>query len=219
MYVIVVGGGKVGYYLTRSLLEGGHEVLIMEQDAQRCLALSGELGANVLQGDGCEASTMEEAGMARAEVVVAVTGDDEDNLVVCQVAKHKYNVARTVARLNNPKNEKIFRRLGIDATVSSTELILSQIERVIPAQPLVHLLSLRNVGVSFVELEIVPGSPAVGRPLKELGIPDDCIFPLVIRGGDQAIIPYGDTELEVGDHVVAVTSEASADTIRRILRG
>ncbi|HEM60806.1 MAG TPA: TrkA family potassium uptake protein [Chloroflexi bacterium] len=219
MYVIVVGGGKVGYYLARSLLEDGHEVLIIEQDAQRCQALSSELGVNVLLGDGCEASTMQEAGMGRADVAVAVTGDDEDNLVVCQVAKQRFNVARTVARLNNPKNERIFRRLGIDATVSSTELILSQIERVIPAQPLIHLLSLRNVGVSFVEIEIGRGSPALGRPLRELGIPDDCIFPLIIRGGDHAIIPYGDTEIQVGDHVVAVTSEASADTIRRILRG
>jgi trk system potassium uptake protein TrkA len=219
MYVIVVGGGKVGYYLAKSLQEEKQEVLIIERDAQRCRALSDDLGVNVMLGDGCEASTMEEAGMGRADVVVAVTGDDEDNLVVCQVAKQKFNVARTVARLNNPKNEKIFRRLGIDVTVSSTELILSQIERVIPAQPLVHLLSLKNVGVSFVELEIPPGSPAVGHPLRDLGIPDDCIFPLVIRGGDQAIIPYGDTQLQVGDHVVAVTSEGSADTLRRILRG
>jgi trk system potassium uptake protein TrkA len=156
MYVIVVGGGKVGYYLTRSLLEEGHEVLVIEQDGQRCRTLSDELGVNVMQGDGCEASCLVEAGTARADVVVAVTGDDEDNLVVCQVAKHKFNVPRTIARLNNPKNEKIVRRLGIDATVSSTELILSQIERVIPAQPLVHLLSLKNVGVNFVELEIPP---------------------------------------------------------------
>ena len=219
MYVIVVGGGKVGYYLAKFLQEESQEVLIIERDAQRCGALSDELGVNVMQGDGCEASTLEDAGMARADVVVAVTGDDEDNLVVCQVAKQKFNVARTIARLNNPKNERIFRKLGIDATVSSTELILSQIEMVIPAKPLIHLLSLRNVGVSFVELEILPGSPAEGRPLRELGIPDDCIFPLVIRGGDQAINPYGDTQLQVGDHVVAVTSEASADTIRRILRG
>jgi trk system potassium uptake protein TrkA len=219
MYVIVVGGGKVGYYLTKSLVGEGQEALIIEKDPGRCTALRDELGIEVMRGDGCEASVMDEAGMARADVVVAVTGDDEDNLVVCQVAKEKFSVARTVARLNNPKNEKIFRRLGIDATVSSTELILSQIERVIPAKPLVHLLSLRNVGVSFVELEILAGSPAVGTPLRELGIPDDCIFPLVIRGGNQAIIPYGDTKLEVGDHVVAVTSEASAQTIRRILRG
>ncbi len=109
MYVIVVGGGKVGYYLAKSLLEEKQEVLVIEQDAQHCRALSDELGVNVMLGDGCEAATMEEAGMGRADVVVAVTGDDEDNLVVCQVARHKFNVARTVARLNNPKNEKIFR--------------------------------------------------------------------------------------------------------------
>lgn len=219
MYVIVVGGGKVGYYLTKSLLEEGHEVLVIEKEAAKCAALTDELGVSVMQGDGCEASVMGEAGMGRADVVVAVTGDDEDNLVVCQVAKHKFDVARTIARINNPKNEKILRKLGIDVTVSSTELILSQIERVIPAQRLVHLLSLRSVGVNFVELVVPPGSPALGRPLKELGIPDDCIFPLVIRGGDEAIIPYGDTVLQAGDHVVAVTSEASAETIERILHG
>lgn len=219
MYVIVVGGGKVGYYLTKSLLEEGHEVLVIEKDAGKCAALNDELGVSVMQGDGCEASVMEEAGMRRADVVVAVTGDDEDNLVVCQVAKHKFHVVRTIARINNPKNEKILRKLGIDVTVSSTELILSQIERVIPAQPLVHLLSLRSVGVNFVELVVPTNSPAVGRPLRELGIPDDCIFPLVIRKGDEAIIPYGDTVLQAGDHVIAVTSEASAGTIRRILYG
>lgn len=155
MYVIVVGGGKVGYYLAKSLLEEGHEVLVIEKEAGKCAALTDELGVSVMQGDGCEASVMEEAGMGRADVVAAVTGDDEDNLVVCQVAKHKFDVARTIARINNPKNEKILRKLGIDVTVSSTELILSQIERVIPAQRLVHLLSLRSVGVNFVEL-VVP---------------------------------------------------------------
>jgi trk system potassium uptake protein TrkA len=162
---------------------------------------------------------MAEAGMGRADVVVAVTGDDEDNLVVCQVAKHKFNVPRTIARINNPKNENLFRKLGIDVTVSSTELILSQIEQFIPAQSLVHLLTLRNVGVSFVELEIPPNSPALGRPLRELGIPDDSIFPLVIRGGKEAIIPYGDTVLEPGDQVIAVTSKGSEEMLRRILRG
>jgi len=219
MYIIVVGGGKVGYYLSKSLMEEGPEVLVIEKDPRKCDRLIGELGANVLQGDGCEASTMAEAGMSRADVVIAVTGDDEDNLVVCQVARHKFNVPRTIARINNPKNERIFHKLGIDVTVSSTELILSQIEKVIPAQSLVHLLTLRNVGVSFIELEIPPDSLALGRPLRELGIPDDCIFPLVIRGGKEAIIPYGDTVLQPGDQVIAVTSEASEGTIRRILCG
>jgi trk system potassium uptake protein TrkA len=219
MYLIVVGGGKVGYYLTKSLLEEGHEVLVIEKEPHKCAVLMDELGVNVLQGDGCQASVMAEAGMSRAGVVIAVTGDDEDNLVVCQVAKHKFNVPRTIARINNPKNERIFHRLGIDVTVSSTELILSQIEQVIPAQSLVYLLTLRNVGVSFVELEVPSDSPALGRPLRELGIPDDCIFPLVIREGKEAIIPYGNTMLRPGDQVIAVTSEASEETIRRILYG
>ncbi|MGQ9625823.1 MAG: potassium channel family protein [Anaerolineae bacterium] len=219
MYIIVVGGGKVGYYLTKSLLEEGYEVLVIEKDPRKCAVLMDELGANVLQGDGCEVSYMMEAGMGRADVVVAVTGDDEDNLVVCQVAKHKFNVPRTIARINNPKNERIFRRLGIDVPVSSTELILSQIERVIPSQSLVHLLTLRSVGVNFIELEIQPDSPALGRPLRELGIPDDCILPLVVREGKEAIIPYGDTMLKAGDQVIAVTSEASEGTLRQILCG
>lgn len=219
MYIIVVGGGKVGYYLTKSLLEEGHEVLVIEKDPRKCDRVIDELGANALLGDGCEAATMTEAGMGRADVVIAVTGDDEDNLVVCQVAKHKFNVPRTIARINNPKNEKIFRKLGIDVTVSSTEVILSQIEQVIPAQSLVHLLTLRSVGVSFIELEIPPDSPAVGRPLRDLGIPDDCILPLVIREGKEAIIPYGSTVLQPRDQVIAVTYEASVGTIRRILCG
>ena len=219
MYIIVVGGGKVGYYLTKSLLEAEHEVLVIELDPQKCAVFVDELNANVLQGDGCEVATMEKAGMGRADAVVAVTGDDEDNLAVCQVAKHKFNVPRTIARINNPKNEGIFHKLGIDVTVSSTELILSQIEQVIPSQSLTHLLSLRGVGVSFVEMEIPPDSPALGKPLGKLGIPDDCVLPLVIRGNKEAIIPYGDTVFQAGDQVIAVTSETSEATVRRILLG
>jgi trk system potassium uptake protein TrkA len=162
---------------------------------------------------------MIEAGMERAGVVIAVTGDDEDNLVVCQIAHHKFHVPRTIARINNPKNEKIFRELGIDVTVSSTELILSQIEQVIPSHSLVHLLSLKGVGVSFVEMELPDDSPALGRPLRTLGIPDDSVLPLVIRQGKRAIIPFGDTVLEAGDQIIAVTSEASQQTLMRILRG
>lgn len=219
MYIVVVGGGKVGYYLTKSLLEEGQEVLLIEKDPRRWAVLSKELGSAVLAGDGCEVAVLEQAGTGRADAIVAVTGDDEDNLVICQVAKHRFHVPRTIARINNPKNEKIFRKLGIDVTVSSTEVILSQIEQVLPSESLVHLLRLRGVGVSFVELEVPAGSPALGRPLKELGIPDDCIFPLVIRGGREPIIPYGETMLQPGDQVIAVTSERSEETLRRILLG
>jgi len=219
MYIIVVGGGKVGYYLTKTLLEEGHEVLVIEKDQRRWAVISDDLGSGVLLGDGCETVVTEMAGMARAGVVVAVTGDDEDNLVICQMARHRYHVPRTIARINNPKNKRIFRHLGIDVTVSSTEAILSQIEQVIPTESLVHLLTLRDIGVSFVELELPADSPALGRPLKSLGIPDDCILPLVIRGEKEAIIPYGETLLQPGDQVIAVTSEASEQTLRRILLG
>jgi trk system potassium uptake protein TrkA len=219
VYIVVVGGGKVGYYLTKSLLEAGHEVLVIEKDERKCAVIMDELGANALQGDGCEVSSLIAAGIGRAGVIVTVTGDDEDNLVACQVARHRFQVPRTISRLNNPRNGRIFRQLGIDVAVSSTELILSQIEQVIPAQSLVHLLTLRGVGVSFVELELSPSSPSLGRPLRELGIPDDSLLSLVIRGGKEAIIPYGDTVLQAGDQVIAVTCESSEETLRRILVG
>jgi len=219
MYNIIVGGGKVGYYLAKTLLERGHEVLLVERDARRYAVLHDELAANVILGDGCEVLTMLQVGMDRASAVIAVTGDDEDNLVICQLAKHRFNVPRTIARINNPRNKGIFGRLGIDVAVSSTEVILSQIEQVLPTESLVHLLTLRNVGVSFVEIEMPAASPALGRPLKELGIPDDSILPLVIRGEKEAIIPYGDTVLQARDRVIAVTSEKSETTLRQILLG
>ncbi|MFQ5880434.1 MAG: potassium channel family protein, partial [Dehalococcoidia bacterium] len=124
MYIIVVGGGKVGYYLAKELVEDGHEVLAIEKDSAKCAAIAEELGDIVLRGDGCEVRVLEQAGMGRADMVIAVTGDDEDNLVVCQVAKHRFGVGRTIARINNPKNELIFKKLGIPTTVSATAAIL-----------------------------------------------------------------------------------------------
>jgi trk system potassium uptake protein TrkA len=218
MYIIVVGGGKVGYYLSEELIHVGHEVLLIEKDARKCAAIAAELGSVVVHGDGCEASTMESVGMARADVVVAVTGDDEDNLVVCQMAKRKFNVPRTIARINNPRNEAIFKRLGIDATVSSTNAIMAQIEEQLPAAALSHLLTLHSVGVSIVEAKVPPDSPAIGVPIKEMDVPDDCIMPLIIRDG-QAIIPYGKTALQAGDEILAITPIAERDVLGKLLMG
>jgi trk system potassium uptake protein TrkA len=219
LYIIVVGGGKVGYYLTKTLINENQEVLVIEEDARKCARMRDELSANVLQGDGCDVATLAEAGAERADVLVAVTGEDQDNLAACQIAKGKFNVARTIARINNPKNEHVFRLLGIDVTVSSTEVILSQIEQVMPAHALVHLLRLRAVGVSFVEMILQPDSPAIGKPLRSLGLPPDCNLPLVLRNGDTAIVPYGNTMLQAGDHVIAVTTEASERALQTILAG
>src|SRR3970282_1763868 len=170
MYIIVVGGGKVGYYLAKELVEEGHEVLVIEQDGAKCERIAEELGDIVLSGDGCEASTMEMAGFGRADMVIAVTGDDEDNLVTFQVAKVKFNVPRTVARINNPKNEEIFKRLGIDTTVSATAAILAQIEQELPTHPLIPLLTLSG-GLEIVGLKVQPSSAVVGKRIKELLLP------------------------------------------------
>jgi trk system potassium uptake protein TrkA len=218
MYIIVVGGGKVGFYLAKTLLAEGHEVVVIEQNPAKVTTLAQELDTVVLQGNGAEAAVMEQAGMNRADVVVAVTGEDADNLVVCQMAKRRLNVPRTIARINNPKNEAIFKKLGIDATVNSTDVIMAQIEQAIPSQSLIHLLTLRSAGVSIVELKLTASSPALGRPIKELGIPDDSILALVLRDG-QTIVPSGNTVLEESDEVIAVTSLQSEQTLHRLLTG
>ena len=218
MYIIIVGGGKVGYYLAKTLLQDEHEVLIIERDKRKGDIISADLGGVILRGDGTDSIVMEEAGMTRADLAIAVTGDDEDNLMICQMAKKKFGVKRTIARINNPKNEHIFKLLGIDNTVSVTDLILAQIEREIPAQSLVHLLTLREAGVSFVEAKVPADSPVVGKPLRSLGVPDDCVIPLIIRQG-KGIVPYGETQLVAGDEVVAVTTIAQEDVLEKILSG
>ncbi len=218
MYIIIVGGGKVGYYLAKTLLNQEHEILIIEKDKRKFDALTLEFGGIVMRGDGSDSLVMEEAGMARAEMVIAVTGDDEDNLMICQMAKKKFNVVRTISRINNPKNERIFKVLGIDTTVSVTDLILAQIEREIPAHSLVHLLTLREAGATFLEAKVPENSPVIGKPLRSLGIPDDCVIPLVIRNG-KAIVPYGETQLLAGDEVIAVATLEHEDALGRIFEG
>jgi len=218
MYIIIVGGGKVGYYLAKTLLQEEHEVLIVEKDKRKCDMIAADLGGVVMRGDGTDSLVMEEAGIARADLAIAVTGDDEDNLMICQMAKKKFDVKRTISRINNPKNEHIFKLLGIDHTVSVTDLILAQIEREIPAHSLVHLLTLREAGVTFVEAKVPAGSPVVGKPLRSLGVPDDCVIPLIIRAG-KGIVPHGETQLAANDEVVAVTTIVKEDVLEKIFSG
>jgi trk/ktr system potassium uptake protein len=218
MYIIVVGGGKVGYYLTKQLLGDGHEVAVIEKNKQKVEQIENDLGSVSIHGDGSDPRPMQEAGMNRADLVVAVTGDDEDNLIVCQLAKKKFGVKRTIARINNPKNEHIFRVLGIDATVSPVDVLVAQIEREIPAHSLIHLLTLRDVDASFVEKHVGEESPVVGKTLSSLNLPPNFLVPLVIRDG-KALIPNGQTVLRAGDEVVAVTTLEQESTLERVLRG
>jgi len=219
MYIIVVGGGRLGYYLTKALLDEGHEVLIIEKDAIICQAIASEMGSVCLHGDGCETAILAEAGTSRADMLVAVTGDDEDNLVACQVAKHKFNVLRTIARIRNPKNEAIFKKLGIDVTVSSTNIILERIEREVPSHPLMHLLDIQEKGLGIVEIKIPPGSATVGKQVKELSLPPDSILSLIIRKERKPIVPTSSTILQAEDQVIAVTRPESEDALRAALTG
>jgi trk system potassium uptake protein TrkA len=219
VYYIIVGGGKIGYYLTKQLLEDQHEVLIIEQDAEKCAQISDELGEVVMLGDGCEASTLERAGMARADMVIALTGDDEDNLVACQVAKHKFDVPHTVARINNPKNETLFKKLGIDATISSTSVILSHIEQELPSHPLIPLMTLKGGGLEIVEIKIPPESPVVGIRIREILLPQQSLITLVVGADGQPRLPSGDSIIQAGDEIVAVTMLDSEEGLRSALLG
>ncbi|MBX6341913.1 MAG: NAD-binding protein, partial [Thermomicrobiaceae bacterium] len=170
----------------------------------------------VMQGDGAEAETLARAGAARADVVIAVTGDDEDNLVICQVAKARFGVERTIARVNNPKNEELFRRLGIDVTVSQTNVILSIIEQQIPQRPFVHLMALRHAELAIVEAKVSETSPVVNQQIERIKLPPDVIITAILRGGD-LIIPTGQTVVRANDELIVVTKREREEELRHLL--
>ena len=218
MYVIVAGGGKVGFYLARELVDQGHEVLVIERDGHRGEEIENELGSIVMVGDACEASVLREAGAERADLVAAVTGDDEDNLVTCQVAKARFGAGRTIARINNPKNAEIFRVLGIDDTVSATDVVLSVIEQEIPDKHLIPLLRLRNTNVQIVEAIIPHGASVAGRRFKDVSLPSPATIAVIVRDG-QAIFPTAETPILVGDELVAFTTSENEPALRQALLG
>jgi len=218
MYVIVVGGGKVGYYLTRTLASEGHEVLLVEKDRRRAEAMKEDLGEVVLAGDGCEVRVMSEAGMGRADVVVALTGVDADNLVICQMARRHFDVKRTIARVNDPRNEEIFRLLGIDATVASTRIIYSLIEQEVDTGQVVPLTALKRGNIEIVEADLTEQSQVAGRALKDVHLPGDAVIAVVIRG-DQILLPSGTMRLDAGDCVIALTRPGDERALRELMAG
>lgn len=214
MYILIGGGGDVGYYVARNLQDLGHEVLLLEKEDTRFLSLSEELGQSVFKGDACEARTMDEAGARRADVVIAVTGEDEDNLVICQMAKKRYNVKRTIARLNNPKHEELFQRLGIDMTVSPTRSILSLIASELPGSRFVQLMTLKRAGLEILEMLIPPLSPVINKTLGQINLPRRCTLALIVRG-DESIFPNSETVLREGDEVYALVTREGETELRK----
>jgi trk system potassium uptake protein TrkA len=217
MFIIVAGAGKVGHHLGRALV-GDHEVLMIELDPARAEFVAEDLGSEVvMQGDACDAATMERAGMERADLVVAATGDDEDNLTVCQIAKAKFSVPRAVARINNPQNETLFRRLGIDATVSATNLIMSHIEQELPWRGLIPLMTLQTRGLEIVEVRVPSEAAIVGRPARQILLPQGALLCLVIDSDGTPHLPTPDTTIHSEDILVAVTNIDSEEALRTAL--
>jgi trk system potassium uptake protein TrkA len=203
MYVVICGGGKVGWNLARELIEKGHEVTLIEQQRRRYLIIEEELEHAVQYGDATELWILERAGVQRADLVVAVTGDDEDNLLICQMAKEKYLCERTIARCNNPRNLQHFELLGIQPAVSATDLILRLIEHEVPQYGLVHLLDLPAERLEIIEIEVTQNAPAAGKQVKDVAIPEGSLVISVLRGG-AGFVPKADTVINAGDEVLLV---------------
>jgi trk system potassium uptake protein TrkA len=201
--MLIVGAGKVGWNLTRELIDKGHEVTLIENDRERYLTVEQEMEHRVLYGDASELWVLERAGIARASMVIAVTGDDEDNLLICQVAKDKYGVDRVIARVNNPRNRQHFELLGVKPYVSATDLILRLIERQVPRYGLVQLLDLADAKIEIVDLLVGAEAQVVGKRVDELDMPTGSLLISVLRDGG-GFVPTADTVLQAGDEVLAV---------------
>ena len=212
MYVIIAGGGKVGWNLARELIAKGQEVSLIESDHRRYRVVEEELEHVVQYGDATELWVLERAGIQRADLVIAVTGDDEDNMLICQVAKEKYEVARIVARVNNPRNLQHFKLLGIQPAVSATDLILRLIEHEVPEYGLVQLLALEEERLEIIELEVAAGSAAAGRRVADVVLPDGSLIISVLRDGT-GFVPKADSVINAGDQVLLILDPGLEEAI------
>ncbi len=217
MYAIVAGGGKVGANLARSLLRMGHEVTPVEQSQYRFDRLVAEFEHQILLGDATELHVLELAGIARPpELVLAVTGDDEDNLIICQLAGEGYRVPKVVARVNDPRNQEHFDLLGIGQTVCATSNILGLVEHEVPEHGIVRLLELRKENLEIVELQVDRDSPAAGKRVAGLTLPDGSRLISVMRNG-KSELAHDSTVLRPGDQVLAVVEPGKEDQLYRVL--
>lgn len=216
MYLIVVGGGKVGVNLTRELEGQGHEVTLVENSRSRYTSIEQEFEHRVQYGDASELWVLERAGIVRADMVIAVTGDDEDNILICQVAKEKYGVDRIIARVNNPRNRQHFDLLGISPVVSATGLILKLIEHEVPHHKLVRLLDLESEKIEIIELRIPEDSPIAGKRILDIETPERTLLISVLRDRT-GFVPDAESVLLAGDDILAVLDPAKEETLKQAL--
>ncbi|MBC7960440.1 MAG: TrkA family potassium uptake protein [Vallitaleaceae bacterium] len=218
MYIVVVGAGKLGYYLTKDLLSKGHEVTLVDWNHSRVRLLEAELGEAVLYASGSSIDGLEKAGCGRAEVIVAVTGDDEDNLVICQLGKKYFKVPKAISRINNPKNENVFKELGVGTTISGTLSIAEAIESYLLKKRFKTLLSFNQNETELIEIDITTDSPSNQKDIYTLNLPKNSIIALVLKGKD-VVFPRGDTKIEAGDMILAIASSIDKERVIEIFQG
>ena len=218
MYVVIVGCSESGYHLSKALIAGGHEVVVVEKSPERFQLLNEELGSVALLGDGTDEATLKRAGVARADVVVSLTGADATNLVISQMTKHIFRVPRTMALIKDPKNEPIFHEVGVDVVVNSTHLVLASLEEGVPGRPLVHLMNLRVPGMELVSVSIPEDANIIGKPLNEIELPPNSFITLMVKKGG-ATLPTGRSVVEPEDELVAVVPEGEEQILYDILTG
>jgi len=218
VYILIIGAGKVGYFLAKRLCQGKHTVSIVDKDRLICDQIAKELEALVVNGDGCDPRILEEAGIQRADVLAAVTGDDEDNLIICQLAKEKFNLQRTVGRVNNPDNEHTFSELGIDVPVDSTKIIAKIIEEEVSFSDFVNLMSFKRGKLAIVRLDLPEDSPVINKEVKDITLPQDAVLVSILRG-EEVILPKGNTVLKSGDDIIALTLIGNEPQLLNLLAG
>jgi trk system potassium uptake protein TrkA len=218
MRIVIIGGGKVGYYLTKTLIPYKHKITLVETQIELCRRIANEFNISVINGDGTDVEHLKDAGVYKADILIAVTGKDENNLIACQLAKRNFGVKRTIARVNNPKNITIFERLGVDTAVSSTSIIADLIEQEIDYSGMKTLVKLKDGKVILNELLINKDSPVCNKSLRDINIPKKCILISVIRD-EEVIIPNGYTLLHENDYVIVASSQEDQQALKNYFIG
>ncbi len=215
MYVIIVGAGNVGHYLAHRLFEDKHTIALVEKDRAICDRIGQELDILIVSGDGCEIATLEAAGIERADVLAAVTGSDEDNLVICQLAKEVFHIDRTVARVNDSRNEHIFNELGVDVPIDSTGILARVIEEEVSLSDFVNLVTFRKGKLALVRFDLPAESPIISKKVSEVTLPVESVLVAIVRG-DGVFIPHGDTIFKPQDEIVALTRIGEESAVLQI---
>lgn len=218
MFIVIVGAGKLGFFLAKKLSLGKHTVSVIEKDRAICEDIAKKLEVMVVNGDGCNPDILEEAGAPRADVVAAVTGDDEDNLIVCQLSKELFKAKRTVGRVNNPDNERLYAELGVDVPVDATMIIGKIIEEEVSFSDFVNLMSFKRGKLSIVRVDLPADSPVIHKNLKDVKLPPDSVLVSILRG-EEVIVPRGDTVLLPGDDIIALTHIGNESELLQLFLG